>query len=60
MSVPSRKAQELLDKLAELSRLIEGHRATLAMLEHERMQMQTQLRLTGWRPPAPVNDESGA
>jgi len=53
MSGPSREAQELLDKLAELSRLIEGHRATLAMLEHERMQLQTRLRLTGYRAELP-------
>ena len=49
MTAPSREAQELLDRLADLSRLIEGYEATLVMLRHERMQMQTALRLTGYR-----------
>ena len=53
MTALSREAQALLDKLAELARLIEGHEATLAMLRHERMQLQTQLRLTGYRPELP-------
>ena len=49
MSAPPREAQLLLDKLIELSRLIEAHRATLAMLEHERFNLQAQLRATGYR-----------
>ena len=49
MSGPSREAQELLDKLVELSRMIEAHKATLAMLEHERFNLQAQLRATGYR-----------
>ncbi len=53
MTAPSRDAQHLLEKLAELSRLIEGHEVTLAMLRHERMQLQTQLRLTGYRAELP-------
>ena len=32
--------------------MIERYRATIFMLERERMQLQTQLRLTGYRPPA--------
>jgi hypothetical protein len=53
MTAPTREAQELLDKLAELSRQIEGYRATIAMLEYERLRLQTALRATGYRPPAP-------
>lgn len=41
----------LLDQLAELSRQIESHRCAIHMLEIERMELQTKLRRTGWRPP---------
>jgi DNA-binding XRE family transcriptional regulator len=50
LSAASREAQALLDKLTELSQLIEAHRATLYMLERERMQLQTQLAQSGYRP----------
>jgi hypothetical protein len=57
MSGPSREAQALLDKLAELSRLIESHRATLYLLERERMQLQTQLAVTGYKPEQATQGE---
>ena len=41
----------LLAKLASIAEMIEGHRATVYMLERERLQLQTRLRLTGWRSP---------
>jgi len=43
----------LIAKLRSLSELIEQHRATVAMLELDRLRLQSQLRLTGWRPPTP-------
>lgn len=45
--------RSLLAKLASITEMIEGHRATVYMLERERLQLQTRLRLTGWRPPTP-------
>jgi hypothetical protein len=50
MSTPSRDAQALLDRLTEIARLIEAHKATLYMLEHERVSLQTQLVQTGYKP----------
>ena len=41
----------LLAKLASITEMIEGYKATIFMLERERMQLQTALRLTGYRPP---------
>jgi hypothetical protein len=46
----SREAQELLDKLAELSRLIEGHEAILWQLKHEQMTLRSRLAATGYKP----------
>jgi hypothetical protein len=43
----------LVSKMASITDMIEGHRTTMHMLERERLQLQTRLRLTGWRPPAP-------
>ena len=42
----------LLAKLASVTESIEGYKATIFMLERERMQLQTQLRLSGYRAPA--------
>lgn len=42
----------LLAKLASIAEMIEGHRATIMMLDHERLQLQHKLRLTGYRAPA--------
>ena len=42
----------LLAKLASIAEMIEGHRATVMMLERERMQLQTQLRLAGYTQQA--------
>ena len=41
----------LLAKFVSLAELIEQHRTTLLMLERERMQLQTRLRLIGCRAP---------
>lgn len=43
---------DLLDRLAKLDELIAGQKATLGLLERERLQLQTQLRLSGYRAPA--------
>jgi hypothetical protein len=40
----------LLAKLASIAEMIEGHRATVMMLERERLAQQQRLRLTGWTP----------
>jgi hypothetical protein len=45
--------RELIAKLRSLSKLLEQHRATVAMLELDRLRVQSELRSTGWRPPAP-------
>ena len=45
--------RELIAKLRSLSELLEQHRATVAMLELDRMRLQSELRSTGWRPPTP-------
>ena len=41
----------LLAKLASTREMIAGYGATIHMLELERLQLQTRLRLAGWRPP---------
>jgi hypothetical protein len=41
----------LVAKLRSLSELPEQHRATVAMLELDRLRLQSELRATGWRPP---------
>jgi hypothetical protein len=45
--------RELLAKLASLTEMAEQYRASLYMVERERMQLQTQLRLAGWTAPKP-------
>lgn len=52
MNALTDEQRTLLSKLASIAEMIEGHKATLFMLEHERMSLQTQLRLTGYRAPA--------
>ena len=47
----------LLAKLASLAEMIEQHRATVSLLERDRLQLQTQLRLNGYRTPMPVAPE---
>ena len=42
---------DLRDRLAKLDELIEGQKATLGLLERERLLLQTKLRTNGWRPP---------
>ena len=50
-----RRAPELLDRLAKLDELIRQHRATLGLLERERLQLQTRLRLAGCQPPVQLD-----
>ena len=53
MSTPTDEQRALLAKLASITETIEGYKATIFMLERERMQLQTQLRLAGWTAPKP-------
>jgi hypothetical protein len=47
------KQREILAKLVAIAEQIEGYRATLAMLEHERFRLQSELRATGYQPGQP-------
>ena len=49
--------RELLSKLASIAEMVEGYKATIFLLERERLQLQTQLRLNGYRTPMPVAPE---
>ena len=40
----------ILDRLAELSRQIEAHRAAVFVLDLERQELQAKLRSAGWQP----------
>jgi hypothetical protein len=51
------RQRELLAKLCQLSEQLEGYRATVAMLEHERFRLQTELRQSGFQPSAPDQPE---
>ena len=42
----------LLAKLASIGEMIEGYTATIFMLERERLQFQTRLRLSGYQVSA--------
>ena len=42
---------EVLSRLAEISRLIESHRTAIFVLEQERFELQAKLRTSGWKPP---------
>jgi hypothetical protein len=44
-------ADEILARLAELSKLIESHKAAAYVLELERFDLQTKLRASTWQPP---------
>lgn len=50
---PTGKQRELLQKIASMTEMIEQHRATVLLLEGERMQLTTKLRLAGYRLPVP-------
>jgi len=50
----SSKAADILDRLAETARQIEGHRAAIFLLELERTNLQTQLRVSLWAPSLPA------
>ena len=49
----SEKQRALRAKLASITELIEQRRTTIFMLERERMQLTTRLRLAGWTAPKP-------
>ena len=49
---------DLLDRLTKVCELIEQHRATLSLLERERLLLQTKLRTNGWRMPGRVRKGS--
>jgi hypothetical protein len=44
-------ADAILTRLTEIARLIESHRAALYLLDLERLELQTRLRGSDWRPP---------
>ena len=48
---PTDEQRDLLTKLASIDEMIKQHRATIFMLERERIQLTTKLRLTGCRAP---------
>ena len=52
MNGPTGKQRTLLSRLASITEMIEQHRATILLLELERMQIQTRLRLSGYRASA--------
>lgn len=41
----------IIEKLVEIARLIEQHRAAIFVLEDERLELQQRLRSWGWEPP---------
>lgn len=47
----SDEQRDLLAKLVGLAEQLELFRATVAMLELDRLRLQSELRTTGWRPP---------
>ena len=53
VATPTDEQRALLAKLSSVSDMIEGYKATIFMLERERMQLMTKLRLAGYRPPEP-------
>jgi hypothetical protein len=42
---------EILSRLAEISRLIESHRTAVWLLKRERSELLPKLPATGWKPP---------
>jgi len=51
MTAVSPDVQVLVAKLASVKEMIEQHKITVSLLERERVQLQTQLRLAGYSPP---------
>lgn len=43
--------RDLIARLQSLAEMLEQHRATVLMLEMDRLRLQAQLRQSGWRPP---------
>jgi hypothetical protein len=56
MSGESHEAQQLLDRLTEIARLIEQHEAVLWQLKHERFRLRVELAQTGYQAPEPQQD----
>jgi hypothetical protein len=52
-STLTHEQRELLSKLRNLAELQEQHRATVGMMELDRLRLQSQLRATGWRASMP-------
>jgi len=52
-STRTNEQRGLLAKLRSLGELLDQHRATVAMIELDRLRLQSQLRATGWRAPPP-------
>lgn len=48
----SPEVKVLVTKLASVKEMIEQHKITVSLLERERLQLETQLRLAGYRTPA--------
>lgn len=54
----SAEQRNLIAKLRGLPELLEQHRATVAMLEMDRLRLQFELRATGWCPPQPCGGDA--
>ena len=44
-------AAAILDRLTEIARLLESHRAAMFLLDQERSELQMRLRGSDWQPP---------
>lgn len=49
--------EEILTRLAELSREIEAHKAAASMVRAERNRLRWKLRRSDWRPPEVAHGE---
>jgi len=57
-STLTHQQRELLSKLRSLGELLEQHRTTVAMIELDRLRLQSQLQATGWRTPMPEGGDA--
>jgi hypothetical protein len=53
---PAAYQRDLLGKLAAVNEQIDGHRAAIIELEHERRRLEHVLRNSGWRPSAKAGE----
>jgi hypothetical protein len=53
VSTVTDEERTLLANLASITEMIEQHKTTVLLLERERLELQTRLRLSGYRVPAP-------